>query len=391
MRRREKRILVSFFLVMLTLPLGSQELGRSAPTVVGAEPQAFFDRRTLLAVTNPGYLVSPGDVYTLSYNREQVRVTQTLIVEPDMTVDLSIFGKESVDNLTFIEFRRLVQKKVLTAYPTSLPQVTIRSTGVFEVLLRGEVVQAGYKLAWGLTRLSEMVREELTPYSSTRNIQIISSKGRSRFCDLYRAFRAGDQEQDPFLRPGDTIILSKYGRQVTVEGEVERPGSYQLLSGESLQEAIMGFGSGPTGAADLSRVELRQYDPVKKIEEIRYVDISEGHDRGIALRNGDSIYVPSRTELLPVIYFEGAIVPQGENPQERVLIYRQRHTIRRGETLYTALRGVTLSAQADLPACYIKRKNQKIFVDLDDYLYNYDPRKDVVLEPLDRVVIPYIR
>lgn len=128
-RSGEKRRFVSLLLLLLTLPLCSQELDRSAPTVVGAEPQAFFDRRTLLAVTNPGYLVSPGDVYTLSYNREQVRVTQHLVVDPDMTVDLSIFGKESVDNLTFIEFRRLVQKKVLTAYPTGLPQVTIRATG----------------------------------------------------------------------------------------------------------------------------------------------------------------------------------------------------------------------------------------------------------------------
>ena len=90
-------------------------------------------------------------------------------------------------------------------------------------------------------------------------------------------------------------------------------------------------------------------------------------------------------------YFEGAIVPQGADPQEKYVIYRQKHTMRRGETLYTALRYVVLSPQADLPACYIKRKNEKIFVDLDDYLYNYDSNKDVVLQPLDCIVIPYIR
>jgi len=51
----------------------------------------------------------------------------------------------------------------------------------------------------------------------------------------------------------DTINLSKHNRQVTVNGEVERPGSYQLLAGENLEKAIMSYGSGPTAAADLSR------------------------------------------------------------------------------------------------------------------------------------------
>jgi polysaccharide export outer membrane protein len=382
---------LTLLLPVLALPLCAQDSGEPNITATGVEPapQAFFDSRTLLAVTNPGYLVSPGDVYTLRYNRDLVGVTQYLIVGPDLTVDLLVFGEENVDGLTFIELRRLVEKKVSKAYPNSHPQVTIRSTGVFEVLLRGEVRQTGFKLAWGLARLSEVIRDDLTPYSSIRNVQIVSSKGRSRFCDLYRASRAGEGGQDPFVRPGDTIILSKIDRLVRVDGEVERPGSYQLLRGENLEKAIMSYGSGPTATADLSRVELCQYDPAKKIEEMKYIDLSERFDEEIVLRSGDSIYVPSKIELLPIIYFEGAIVVGEANPQERSVIYRQRHTLRRGETLYTALRSVVLSPQADLPACYIERKAEKLFVDLDDYLYRYDPKKDIVLQPLDRIVIPY--
>ena len=383
--------IISLLLILLITPLYSQEIEPPSPGAIGAEPQAFFSSRTLLAVTNPDYLVSPGDVYTLTYNREPTTVTQYLIVEPDLTVDLSIFGVEDASGQTFIEFRRMVEQKVLTAYPKSLPRITIRSTGVFDVMMNGEVLRTGYKLAWGLTRLSEIVNENLTPYSSTRNIQIISANGRSRFYDLYRASRAGEKDQDPFVRPRDTIVLSKFDRQITVSGEVERPGIYQLLWGEQLEKAIEYYGSGLTTAADPSRVELNQYNPNEKIQVINYVDITEGYDSTIILKNGDSIYVPSKTELLPIIYFEGAIVPEGANPQEKFVIYRQKHTMRRGETLYTALRSVVLSPQADLPACYIKRKGDKIFIDLDDYLYNYDPKKDVVLQPLDCIIIPYIR
>lgn len=391
MRREMKWSFFSLLFLVATLPLSSQEIEPPTTGSIGVEPQAFFDSRTLLAVTNPDYLVSPGDVYTLTYNREQASVSQYLIIEPDLTVNLSIFGVENVNNLTFVGFKKMVENKVLTAYPKSLPRVTIRSTGVFEVLMKGEVKRTGYKLAWGLTRLSEIVSENLTPYSSTRNIQITSSKGKSRFYDLFRAIRSGEQDQDPFVRPRDTITVSKYDRRITVSGEIERPGTYQLLWGEQLEDVIAKYGNGFTSTADLSRVELYQYNPLEKIEEIKYLDVTRGFDRTITLKNGDSIFVPSNIELLPIIYFEGAIVPEGSNPQEKFVIYRQKHRMRKGETLYTALRSVELSPQADLPACYIKRKREKIFVDLDDYLYNYDPKKDLVLQPLDCIVIPYIR
>lgn len=391
MRREIKWSFFSLLFLIATLPLSSQEIEPPTTGSIGVEPQAFFDSRTLLAVTNPDYLVSPGDVYTLNYNREQASVSLYLIIEPDLTVNLSIFGVENVNNLTFVGFKKMVENKVLTAYPKSLPRVTIRSTGVFEVLMKGEVKRTGYKLAWGLTRLSEIVSENLTPYSSTRNIQITSSEGKSRFYDLFRAIRSGEQDQDPFVRPRDTITVSKYDRRITVSGEIERPGTYQLLWGEQLEDVIAKYGNGFTSTADLSRVELYQYNPLEKIEEIKYLDVTGGFDRTITLKNGDSIFVPSNIELLPIIYFEGAIVPEGSNPQEKFVIYRQKHRMRKGETLYTALRSVELSPQADLPACYIKRKKGKIFVDLDDYLYNYDSKKDLVLQPLDCIVIPYIR
>jgi hypothetical protein len=384
------------FLVVLLLAVPAAiSLGQEAepPTAgtIGAEPRAFFNQRTLLAVSNPDYLVSPGDVYALTYNREQVVVSQNLIVEPDMSVDLSVFGVIEARTMTFVEFKRRVEEKVQTAYPKSLPRVTMRSAGVFEVFMKGEVKKTGYKLAWGLTRLSEIVEDNLTPYSSIRNIQVASSQGGIRSYDLFRAFRFGERSQDPFVRPRDTITVSKYGRQIKVTGEVKRPGTYQILWGEQLEELLTEYCDGFTATADPSRVEFYRFNPLQKREEVKYLDLSGGFDGIVTLSNGDSVFVPSNIELLPIVYFEGAIIPEGSDPQERFVIYRQRHRIRDGETLYTALRFLRLSPQADLTACYIKRKKEKIFIDLDDYLYNYEPRKDVVLQPLDCIVIPYIR
>jgi polysaccharide export outer membrane protein len=389
--KNQKYLSFSFLLLLAALPLCGQEPEPAVSGVSTAEPLAFFNQRTLLAVSNPDYLVSPGDVYTLTYNREQFVVSQNLIVEPDMIVDLSVFGVLQAQTLTLVEFKQRVEERVQTAYPKSLPRVTMRSTGVFEVYLKGEVKNTGNKLAWGLSRLSEIVEDVLTPYSSIRDVQVTSAKGGTRFYDLFRAYRFGEQGQDPFVRPQDTITVRKYDRQIKVSGEVKRPGSYQILSGENMENLITDYCDGFTAVADLSRVEFYRYKPGQNREEVTYLDVTEGFDREVTLASGDAIFVPSNTELLPIVYFEGAIIPDGADPQEKFVVYRQRQKIRDGETLYTALRSIRLSPQADLTACYIKRKKEKLFIDLDDYLYNYDRQKDVVLQPLDCIVIPYIR
>jgi len=391
MKARTRTLFFFQLFFMTALTLFPQDAEPSVSSTIAAQPQAFFNQRTLLAVNNPDYPVSPGDVYTLAYNREQGIVTQILIVEPNMTVDLSIFSVVQAESLTFVEFKRTVEERVRTAYPKSLPRVTMRATGVFEVFMKGEVNKTGYKLAWGLSRLSEIIEDNLTPYSSIRNVQVRSSDGMTKYYDLFRAFRFGERSQDPFVRPRDTIGVSKYDREIRVTGEVRRPGTYQILRGEQLKELINNYCDGFTVTADGSRIELYRYNPERKSEEIEYLDLTDGFEEEVVLSNGDSIFVPSNRELLPIIYFEGAIILDGADPQERFANYRKKHTIRDGETLYTALRSVELSAQADLSACYIRRKKEKIFIDLGDYLYNYDPSKDIVLQPLDCIIIPYIR
>ena len=176
------------------------------------DSRGYFDRRTLLAITNQDYAVTPGDVYTLTYNRDLATVTQYLIVEADFKVNLSLFGIEDVKNLTFLEFKKLVEDKVLTAYPKSLPHLTIRSTGIFEVFIKGEVKSAGFKLAWGLSRLSEIVSESLTPYSSIRNIQVTSSSGRTRYYDS-KPFRRTIARTSILFRNADTGIVFTLGKQ----------------------------------------------------------------------------------------------------------------------------------------------------------------------------------
>ncbi|GHU96182.1 hypothetical protein FACS189479_09870 [Spirochaetia bacterium] len=58
------------------------------------------------------------------------------------------------------------------------------------------------------------------------------------------------------MRPGDIITVNHLDRKVSVYGEVERPGSYELLPGENIRELIVDYAGGYTAWGDAGRVEL---------------------------------------------------------------------------------------------------------------------------------------
>ena len=109
--------------------------------------------------------------------------------------------------------------------------------GSLDVFVTGEVKQASWVNVKALTRLSQILGDLSTAYSSTRDLKIRSASGEERSYDLFRAKRYGELFQDPYLAPGDMVIVEKAERRVRITGEVKRPGEYQLLPGEKIGRA----------------------------------------------------------------------------------------------------------------------------------------------------------
>ena len=100
--------------------------------------------------------------------------------------------------------------------------------------------------------------------------------------------------------------------------------------------------------------------------------------------------MPSANELLPCVYFEGAIGVgiNGEDPQtSRRVVY----TFYPGETLSQATQKLRtqLSAVSDIKNAYIKRGDEKIVVDMSSFLFNKDFTNDVPLVANDTIIIPF--
>ena len=249
--------------------------------------------RAGLAMTSPEYPVTPGDVYTLTFISANGVVASSIIVDSEGGVNLSNLGKIDAKGLRFAELRKMVEKKVLDAYALSAPQLIIQSCGVFPVYVEGEVTKDKTEYLWGLSRLDELWKE-VTTYASNRDVKVVDKEGQSHSFDLYKAWRYGDLSQNPYLRPFDHVVFSKYSRSVSLTGEVRRPGTYQLLPGDEIGDLVAKFGDGYTVNADPTRIRIdRRKTGTELANSILFFDASVPNAT-IALKDQDTITVQPR-------------------------------------------------------------------------------------------------
>ncbi len=298
--------------------------------------------------------------------------------------------------MTFNSFRIIVQQIILDAYSDSSPQVILLSTGIFNVYIKGEVKTAGFLTCWGLSRFTEVIQEKTTNFSSIRNITIISSDGITNEYDLFTAMRYGEKEQDPYLKPDDTIIIEKYDRLIKVTGEVFRPGAYQLMDGEDLIDLIMIYADGFTTLSDTSSIQIMRYNSENTgAGEMLYIDDSSSLFQNFVLQDLDEVYIPNRNENLPVVYFEGAIESNIEvNNSMAEMSNKVTYYFVQGEKLSSAiLQNYDLFSQyANLREAYIIRigEDEPIPVNIEDVIHNNNiPENDIPLMQYDRIIIPY--
>ncbi|MDR2741285.1 MAG: ligand-binding protein, partial [Treponema sp.] len=161
-----------------------------------------------LALSNPDYLVTAGDIYTLAYTANGVAVTYVIMVDSSYTIRISNLGIIDVTGKTFRQLKRDAENIVARNYPLSGVQMILTQPGIFRVLVVGEVKVSAEISTWAMARLSSLTRYT-TPFASIRNVSIKSANGRVKNYDLFKAEREGDLSQNPYLRPDDVITFNR--------------------------------------------------------------------------------------------------------------------------------------------------------------------------------------
>jgi len=184
--------------------------------------------------------------------------------------------------------------------------------------------------------------------------------------------------------------VNKAQRIVSVFGEVNRVGQYQLLEGENISTLINYYGDGFTKLSDNSRILVQRKTEIAKATIAIYIDYL--NEENFILKDLDEVVIKSKLELRPILYIEGAI---GSDNESIVLDAANKfpYYFSEGERLYNVMQSFkkAITSVSDLKNAYVIRMNvvNPIPVNLEKLLYQYSFVDDIILMPLDRVIIPF--
>jgi len=350
----------------------------------------------MLARSDPNFRVTPGDVYTLTFSFNGELVSHTIVVDTAYRIRVANLGIVNGAGQTFAQVRNRVEAIVANNIPLSGPQLTLTQPSIFRVFVDGEVHRAGEHAAWALTRLSSLVDGNLTRFASTRNITIRSANGQTQVFDLFQFWRFGDQNQNPYLRPGDTITFSQISRRVTIQGAVERPGAYLLLDGENLRELIDFYGGGFTPLSDPTRIELVRHLNSEDVSGNRLFLTLDDIENNFVLENYDTIIIPAIGDLRPVLIVEGAVDIYN---RPSFFAHEQLHASNRitvqfhaGETFASMIRRnrAWFSSISDTENARIVRQcGEEILINLNPALFDASYRSEILIQNNDTLIIPF--
>lgn len=259
------------------------------------------------------------------------------------------------------------------------------------ILVNGEVTSVQEVDAWPLKRLSVIIDDKLTEYSSTRDITITSIDGQTKTCDLFLATRFGDFSQNPYVRSGETVTINRYTRKVTIDGAVERPGTYILKDSDNLKELIEYYGNGLKEQADTSRIELTRIPSNNNNNNTgnKIYLTAQNINENYKLDNYDYIYINSLKDLDPVMFLEGAVnVGEGTSLDSSNKIPVR---FKNGENYAFLVRRMAshFGNNSDLKNAYIIRNEEIIPLDLNLILYDASYYSTEVVQKNDILVIPF--
>ncbi|MBC7083600.1 MAG: SLBB domain-containing protein [Firmicutes bacterium] len=142
--------------------------------------------------------------------------------------------------------------------------------------------------AGGVSEDGDPTAATLTRQDKTARVQTVD----------IRSIMAGADDRNIPLRDGDIIFVPELVREVSILGQVARPGVYQIRDGATLLE-VLAMAGGTTETADDSAIRLttRAQDGSTKVLEVDMDSL----DRNIVVRNGDTIFVPEIVRQVSVL------------------------------------------------------------------------------------------
>ena len=352
---------------------------------------------TSYGAVDPDYLIGPDDeIIVMLWGETQFR--QVLKVDREGFVFIPDVGQVFVNglNLNLLESKLF---KILSQIYSSLSSsgkvkastfldVSLGNLRPLRVQVIGEVDQPGIYTVSPSATLSSSLYYFNGPNTlgTLRDIKLIRRGKEITSIDFYDYLLNGKNLRDANLQLDDVVFIPKRLKTVSIKGEINRSGIYELKDGETLTD-LLEIAGGLKSTAYLNRSQINRIVPFKKRSELGMGRMFIDTDLGQVLNNnyefdlydGDIVEIFSIFDFyLNTVSIEGSIGRPGE------------YDVAKSPYLLDLINNAdSLLGDAYLDRLDIIRKKpdsseEIIRLNLVKVLEN-DPNHNIRLNPLDRV------
>lgn len=217
------------------------------------------------------YRVGPGDQLVLILTGD-VELAHTLDVTREGFVVVPQVGQLAVSNLTMTQVEDLLYARLGRVYsgvrrqnPTTHFTVSVSKLRSLQVFVVGDATKQGaYRVSSAGTVLTALYAASgPTDRGTMRRVELRRGNQVEGTLDVYDYLLRGDASGDLRLQTGDRIFIPVHGAHVRLDGEVTRPGTYEMKSGETIADLI-GFAGGFSATAFARRLAIERTVPINQ-------------------------------------------------------------------------------------------------------------------------------
>ncbi|MEO6454971.1 MAG: SLBB domain-containing protein [Ginsengibacter sp.] len=227
----------------------------------------------LKIATPVNYKLGPDDELQIAVYGLQ-EASFNLTVSPEGTIFIPNVGEIKISGYTIEEARDRIRKRMTFIYSSlrsggSRLSINLGKIRSIRVTLLGSAKPGTYTVSSLSTVFNALFLSGGPGVNgSFREIELIRQNKVEKKIDLYNFLLSGSEADNVRLEENDIIRIPIYKNRVDIEGEIKRPGIFEMLPGETLLDLIR-FASGFTDNAFKASIKVIQLtDKEKRVQDI---------------------------------------------------------------------------------------------------------------------------
>ena len=224
-------------------------------------PDLNFEPDLKLA-TPMNYILGPGDELQISVYGVQ-EFNASIPVTMEGRVNIQYVGQIPVSGMTIEAATQKIKGAIARVYSTvasgqSQVGISLSRIRTIKVTIIGSKQPGNYSISSLATVYNALfLGGGPGKNGSYRNIELLRNNKLYKKIDIYNFLVNGNQSDNVGLKDNDVIRIPAYSQRVTVEGQVKRPGIFEMKSGETFKD-LLAFASGFNEFAYTASVNVLQ-------------------------------------------------------------------------------------------------------------------------------------